>query len=240
MAIKCPGSQLFRQPKPENIPCPFCSADVEIWSDEVKATCPKCKKEFMRAAEQSCLDWCKFARECLGDPLYDKYVHNKTETIRVKLLKELEDYFGTDTKRIEHAKKVMLYAEGLLKKEKGDWHIVMPASILHDIGLKAAEKKYGSTAGKYQEKEGPEIARKILLKYGFQKGAIEEICEIIRYHHSPGKVDTDNFRVLYDADWLVNLKDEVDTKDKEKLKVLIEKIFLTSSGKETARNIYLS
>ncbi|MFH1868963.1 MAG: phosphohydrolase [Candidatus Omnitrophota bacterium] len=67
----------FRQPKPDNIRCPFCFFDVEIWSDEVKATCPKCKKTFMRESEQSCLDWCKFAKDCVGDSLYKKYLHNK-------------------------------------------------------------------------------------------------------------------------------------------------------------------
>lgn len=77
--FKCPGAQNFKQPKPENIKCPFCSYDTEIWSDETKTTCPKCKKKFTRKSEQSCLDWCKYAKDCLGDPLYDKYIRNKAE-----------------------------------------------------------------------------------------------------------------------------------------------------------------
>jgi len=238
--FKCPGAQNFRQPKPENIKCPFCSCDVEIWSDEVKATCPKCKKEFMREGEQSCLDWCKFAKDCLGDPLYDNYIRNKAVTMKTKLLKELETYFVDDTKRIYHAKKVMNYAEDLLKEEKGDWHIVIPTSILHDVGIKPAEQKYGSSAGHYQEKEGPRIARKILLKYGFKKKDIDQICEIIAHHHTPGKVNTNNFKILYDADWLVNLKDKASVKDKEKFKAIINKVFLTKTGKVIAQKMYLS
>jgi HD superfamily phosphodiesterase len=166
-------------------------------------------------------------------------MQNKAITTKEKLIKELEEYFGKDTKRINHAQKVMDYAEELLKQEEGDWHIVIPASILHDVGIKAAEKKYGSSAGIYQEKEGPEIARKILLKTGLKKEDIDEICEIIAHHHSPGKINTQNFKVLYDADWLVNLKDEVDTKDNSKLNQIIDKIFLTSTGKELAQKIYL-
>ena len=46
--------------------------------------------------------------------------------------------------------------------------------------------------------------------------------------------------MLSDADWLVNLKDEVDTKDKVTLKALIEKVFLTKAGKILAEKIYLS
>ena len=48
-------------------------------------------------------------------------------------------------------------------------------------------------------------------------------------------INTQNFKVLYDADCLVNLKDEYETKDKEKLKTIIEKVFLTQAGKAFAK-----
>lgn len=239
MIFKCPGSQSFSQPHPENMKCPFCAADIEIWSDEIKATCPNCKKVVIREEGQSCLDWCRYAKECVGDQIYDKYMQNRVITLKQKLIKELEGHFGDDKKRINHAKRVMHFAEELLKRENGDWHIVIPASILHDIGIKEAEKKYGSSAGHHQEKEGPPIAKRALIKAGFKKEDIDEICEIIAYHHSPGKINTQNFKVLYDADWLVNLKDEVDIKDKAKLRKTIDKIFLTNTGRELAKKIYL-
>ena len=133
----------------------------------------------------------------------------------------------------------MKYVEELLKTEDGDWHILMPASILHDIGIKVAEEKYGSSAGHLQEKEGPGIARKLLLKLGLRMEHIDEICEIIAHHHSPGEIDTNNFKILYDADWLVNLGDEIGGGDKQKLKKMISKVFLTQTGKKLAENIYL-
>jgi HD superfamily phosphodiesterase len=144
-----------------------------------------------------------------------------------------------DTKRINHAEKVLDFAEMLLEHEPADRNIVIPASILHDVGIKVAEEKYGSAAGHYQEKEGPEIARNILLKTGLDKKEIDEICQIIGHHHSPGKINTHNFMVLYDADWLVNLKDEVGVANKDKLKRLISKIFLTRTGKLMAEKLYL-
>jgi len=234
----CPGSQRFRQPQPETIKCPYCNYEIEIWTDEIQAICPNCKSKVTRQAGISCLEWCRYARECVGDQVYSKYMQNRAITIKERLLKELEEYFGDDTKRINHAKNVMHFAEELLKKEKADWHIVIPASILHDVGIKVAEAKYGSNAGHYQEKEGPEIARIILLKVGLKKEDIDEICKIIAHHHSPGKINTQNFKVLYDADCLVNLKDEVDTKNKTKLAQIINKIFLTDSGRELAKEIY--
>jgi len=236
----CPGSKKFKQPHPETIKCPVCGYEAEIWTDEIKVNCPKCKDIIVRQADgASCLDWCKYAKECVGDKIYTKFMQNKAQTTRERLLKELENYFGADTKRINHAKNVLAFAEELLKNEKADWHIVIPASILHDVGIKVAEEKYGSSAGNFQEKEGPEVARKILLKEGLKKADIEEICQIIAHHHTPGKINTQNFKVLYDADWLVNLKDEIDIKDKTKLGQIIDKVFLTVSGKELARQVYL-
>lgn len=155
------------------------------------------------------------------------------------LMRAMETYFDGDTKRINHAHRVTAYAEQLLKPEAGDYPIVIGASVLHDIGIHQAEKKYGSTGGQYQEKEGPPIARQILAGLGFEPSQVEEICEIIAHHHSPGIVNTQNFKILYDADWLVNLKDEHDIQDKSKLSSIIEKLFLTESGKSLARNVYL-
>lgn len=239
MMNKCPGSQAFSQPHPENMDCPYCGADIEIFSDEIKAACPKCDKTVIREEGATCLDWCRYAKECVGDKLFSKFMRNKMVTLRDKLLKDLEDHFGRDRRRIEHARKVMSFAEELLKEAGGDWHIVIPASILHDVGIKEAEERYGFSAGNYQEAEGPAIARKILMKEGFRKEYIDEICEIIAHHHSPGKVTTQNFKILYDADRMVNIKDEANIKDKAKLKAVIDKVFLTGPGKALAEKTYL-
>lgn len=236
----CPGSRRFKQPEPKAVKCPSCGGEVEIWTDEIQAICPNCGNVVILKDESAnCLDWCKYAKECVGEQVYDKYMQNKAITVKQRLLEELEGYFGNDTKRINHAKNVMNFAEELLTQEKADWHIVIPASILHDVGIKVAEEKYGSSAGHYQEKEGPSVARKILLKIGLKMEDIDEICEIIAHHHSPGKVDTSNFKVLYDADWLENLKEEIGRKDKVKLKEIIDKVFFTDSAKKLAEKIYL-
>ena len=160
--------------------------------------------------------------------------------IKTTLLKAMEAYFKEDTRRINHARRVTEYAEELLKQEKeGDYSIIIGASVLHDIGIHQAQQKYGSTSGKYQEKEGPPIARRILTTLGFGQNQIEEICEIIAHHHSPGKIVTRNFGIVYDSDWLVNLRDEHDIQDRNKLSKIIDKVFLTRSGKALAREIYL-
>jgi hypothetical protein len=238
----CPGSKLLRQPAPELFPCPNCGTDVEIWTDEFKRVCPNCKKTVLREGGMSCLDWCKFGKDCVGDTTYESYQRNKAVGVRQRLLEALAEHFGADRRRIEHAQEVLASAEELLKLEAGDWHIVLPAALLHDVGIKAAEEKHGSSEPRWQEQEGPPLARGILLKLGFQVRDIEEICLIIGHHHSPeapGVRDDPNFRAVYDADCLVNLEREARGRSREELAGLIEGLFLTAAGRRLAEERYL-
>ena len=154
--------------------------------------------------------------------------------------REMETYFNGDLRRIEHARKVTGFVEKLLETESGDRSVVISAGLLHDIGIHEAESKYHSSSGHYQEIEGPPIARAILLRLSLDPEHIEEICQIIAHHHTPGKITTRNFKILYDADWLVNLGDEFDVSDKAKLDQIIQKVLLTASGRKLARQIYIS
>jgi HD superfamily phosphodiesterase len=158
---------------------------------------------------------------------------------KTDLVRAMTAYFGDDEKRIQHALKVTANAETLLQTEGGDCRVVIAAAVLHDIGIHTAEAKHGSASGKFQEIEGPPIAREILDRLGFPAKETAEICEIIGHHHSPGKIDTQNFKILYDADWLVNLADEYDIRDHAKLEKIVARVFLTAAGRNLAREMYL-
>ena len=47
--------------------CPHCGYEVEIFSDEIRVRCPKCKRYVYRDKVPSCVDWCRYARDCLGE-----------------------------------------------------------------------------------------------------------------------------------------------------------------------------
>ena len=66
MIQKCPG-QDDRNIKSETIKCPDCGYQAEIFSDEIKVKCSKCKGLICRERLPSCVDWCKVARECIGE-----------------------------------------------------------------------------------------------------------------------------------------------------------------------------
>jgi len=84
MISQCPGAKNFTRPKPEIIKCPFCSEEIEIWTDEIKAVCPKCKKTVSRKQDLSCVEWCKYAKDCVGEQIYSNYLKNKQENQRKK------------------------------------------------------------------------------------------------------------------------------------------------------------
>lgn len=65
MFHKCPG-QDDRNLKVEIITCAHCEYQVEIFSDEVKISCPRCKELVCRRRLPSCIDWCRYAKECIG------------------------------------------------------------------------------------------------------------------------------------------------------------------------------
>ncbi len=234
----CPGAKLLRQPAPEEIPCPTCGQEVEIWTDEIRGFCSNCKRIVLKDSSTSCLDWCKYGKDCVGEDVYNQYMENRAICLKQKLIENMEGFFGEDMDRIDHAKDVLEFATELLKEEKADWHVVVPASILHDVGIKAAEEKHGSSEAHYQEEEGPPIARKILFKLGLCKEDIDQICDIIGHHHSPKEAETVNFSVVYDADCLVNLRQAAEKKSKEEMGQIIERTFLTNSGKRIAKRLH--
>jgi putative nucleotidyltransferase with HDIG domain len=156
-----------------------------------------------------------------------------------KLIQKMKDVFGDDQKRINHALAVLGYAEKICASEGGDETVVIAAAILHDIGIQQAERKYNSAAGKYQQIEGPPIAEKILNDEGVDSERTGHICKIIANHHTAKNIDTIEFRVLWDADWLVNIPDECGQMSQDKLKGFIEKIFKTNTGRRIAKELYL-
>jgi len=241
--MRCPGqdSRYWKQDSIFEVPCPVCDKPVEFFKDESVRRCKNCGHKMVNSKmDFGCAAYCKFAEQCLGElPL--ELLAQRKELLKDRVAVEMKQYFKKDFKRIGHATKVARYAEQIGKEEKGDPAIVLSAAYLHDIGIKEAEEKYQSTETQYQEELGPPIARDILTRLGASPELIAEVCDIVGHHHHPRPEEAINFKVVCDADLIVNTEENQQGNKiaPEKLKAMIEKNFLTESGRQLARNIFL-
>lgn len=237
MSKICPGQNMqFWGPQDVfEIRCGYCGSSVEFFKDDGSRRCGQCGKRVQNPkVNLGCAQWCEHAKECLGfDP---KSVEMSSEDISLadKIIGAMKQEFGDDKKRIAHALSVLGESRELIKKIGGDPRVVIAASVLHDIGIQEAERKHGSSAPRYQELEGPPIARRILEEMEFDSEAIDHVCRIVGSHHTGGDIDTPEFRVVWDADLLVNLIEDMRSRNDIPLAGNVLNRFLSDSGREEA------
>ena len=51
--------------------CPQCRHDIEMFSIDTEARCENCGFVAYNDA-LSCVQWCKYARKCVGDEMYER------------------------------------------------------------------------------------------------------------------------------------------------------------------------
>jgi len=166
---------------------------------------------------------------------------NYCKMLAIETLTWMIDYFGPDVRRINHALKVNSFAR-LIGQKVGVTadvlEIIDLSSILHDIGIPVSEQKYQSSAGRYQEIEGPPIAREILENLGASPEIIDRVCYLIGNHHTYTKIDGIDFQILVEADFLVNFFEE--EMGENAIKCARDKYFKTETGKIILDRMYLS
>ena len=139
-----------------------------------------------------------------------------------KLMLSMIAYNNGDAKRIQHFIKVHALAKLIGEEEKLDaktLYILEAAALTHDIGIRNSEKKYGTCTGKQQEVEGPPEAEKL-----------------IAHHHTYNNIDSADYQILVEADFLVNLYE--DGVSPEAVKTAYSRIFKTQAGKNICRTMY--
>lgn len=222
MESRCPG-QDGRGLSAGITRCSECGYGVEMFSDETRRKCPGCKAVVYRRQMPSCIDWCRYAEKCVGEGFLNRYRREKALLTKEKLLEEIEASAEGDPARKAHTRKVLSAAEKLLEEEKADFHIVLPAVILHDAGER--------------REMCAEEAKNIMLRQGFRKEDMDEICGIISSHHSPGKLPEGiNAKVLHDAHKLASIKESIEEgKGNACPRGFAEESFLTGTGRALAR-----
>ena len=156
-----------------------------------------------------------------------------------KLIEEMISYNRGDAKRIQHFIKVHSFAKLIGETEDlspAELFVLETAAVVHDIGIKPSEAKYGRCDGKLQEQEGPEPARELLKGLGYENTVIEKVCYLVAHHHTYENVEGLDYRILLEADFLVNLYE--DGISKEGVQRAYEKILVTETGKRICREMF--
>lgn len=60
-----------RTPTIEEKICPNCGSTVEVFSTDTEVACENCGYVVYNDA-LSCVQWCKYARQCVGDAMYEQ------------------------------------------------------------------------------------------------------------------------------------------------------------------------
>jgi len=241
--MQCPGqdSRYWSGEDVFETSCPKCGHSVEFFKDDSQQKCRKCGHRMLNPKiDFGCASYCPYADQCLGS-LPPELMAKRNDLFKDKLAIAMRKYFGSDSRRIKHAEDVAAYAEEIGKQEKANMAVIMAAGYLHDIGIKEAERKFNSTAAKYQHSEGPPVARQLLTELKAEKNLVDEVCDIISHHHTPRQEESINFKVLYDADLIVNLdeKYQESAPSGELLEKVLNKSFLTDAGRRIAKKALL-
>lgn len=160
------------------------------------------------------------------------------------LLNRMMEYNRGDTKRIQHLVKVyslsrlMGEMEGL---DQGTQGILEMAAIMHDIGVRPSEEKFGNCAGSNQEKEGVVAAEEMfrqLTEEGFHisDATRERVCHLIGHHHTYKDMDGMDYQILVEADFLVNLYEK--SAGASEIQTAFAEIFRTDAGKKLCRIMF--
>ena len=122
-------------------------------------------------------------------------------------IRAMIDWERGEPHRIQHFLKVHSFCrytgqeEGLAGEELE--HLEL-AGVVHDIGIRPAEEKFGKHDGPIQEREGVEPARQLLRGIGVEEAVAERIAFLVGHHHTLTGVDGIDWQILLEADFLVN------------------------------------
>ena len=155
-------------------------------------------------------------------------------------IEKMIDFYKGNLHDIAHFMKVWAFAETIGKQEKLDAHtqqVLELAAVVHDIACPLCREKYGNTNGKNQELESSPLVEAFLSDLPVPSDDIQRISWLAAHHHTYENVDGLDYRILLEADFLVNA-DESGYKIAA-IKSAEKNIFRTPSGIRLLKSMYL-
>lgn len=149
------------------------------------------------------------------------------------------DFDEGSAERIQHFTKVHAFArqiglcEGL---DEATQYTLELTALTHDIGIRPATELHGYCNGKLQEEIGPQYGRELLEQLGVEGEIVERVCYLIAHHHTYTHVDGLDYRILLEADFLVNLHENNATPTA--IETAYHQIFTTKTGRTMCRTMF--
>ncbi|MCM1173540.1 MAG: HD domain-containing protein [Blautia sp.] len=156
-----------------------------------------------------------------------------------QLTRRMISYEKGNPKRIQHFLKVHSFAKMIGENENlGDaaLYTLEITALVHDIGIRPSEEKYGRCDGKLQEKEGPAPARKMLSDLHIAPDVIDRVCYLVAHHHTYEPVEGVDYRILLEADALVNLYE--DRSPDDAVRAMLRNVFRTKTGTDICKEMF--
>lgn len=139
---------------------------------------------------------------------------------------------------IDHLIRVWTYSKMIGELEGLDEQtqfVLEIAAITHDIACPLCREKYKSTNGKYQEREGEAMVRNFLVGIEIPEEQIERIAFLVGHHHTFNEIDSIDYQILVEADYIANATEN--GYGKQKIENFVQKIMKTESGKRIIKSM---
>ncbi len=155
------------------------------------------------------------------------------------LLGEMTMHNAGDPRRIQHFVKVHALARHIGRMEglAGEaLETLEAAALVHDIGIRPAEERFGRSTPRLQEELGPPAAEAMLTGLGFPEEMVRRVCFLVGHHHTYHSIQGEDYRILVEADFLVNLYE--DGAGREEAEAVLEQLFRTGTGSTLCRAMF--
>ena len=149
-------------------------------------------------------------------------------------------YPGATRHDINHLLKVHAFAKLIAERENvgaDALRTIEAAALMHDIAIPLCREKYGSTAGKLQEREGMERVRDFFRGPDAEDALIGRVTYLVGHHHTYEGVDGLDYQILLEADYLVNADES--GYSRENILHMRDTVFQTKTGTALLESIYL-
>lgn len=156
-----------------------------------------------------------------------------------KIIQKMIDFYDGNTHDVAHFMKVYAYAETIGLAERLDaktQQTLEYAAIVHDIACPICRKKYGNTNGKHQEEESEPLLREFFKEFSLDEDMQERIIYLVCHHHTYTDVVGMDYRILLEADFLVNADES--HYSKEAIEEFKKNVFQTRCGIHILDSLY--